>query len=477
VTRDGETGIRWNLHRGQERALESRKRFILVSAGWQSGKSEIGPPWLWQEMMRCGPGDYLVASPTYPLMSKKVLPVFRRLFERIGKYGKLVEGNKNVFTFSEYGCKRLWGHVPDEPPRVLFGHAGDPESLESATVKAAWLDECGQKGFRLASYETILGRLSIHQGRVLMTSRPYDLGWMKQLLWDPWEAAHRSHPDIEVVNFRSIDNPAFPREEYERAKATMPPWRFLMLYEGLFTRPAGLIYVSFDETRHKVPRFDIPPEWHRFVGLDFGGVNTAAVFFAEEKIGGKLTGPLIAYREYKAGERSAAEHCYHIMRGDPAKGIPPEPRIPICAGGSKSEGQWRREFAAGGTVNGKRVPGLPIHGPMVSDVEVGINRVYKAFLLDQIVIFDDLHGLLDEIGAYSRELDDTGEPTEKIANKELWHLADALRYLVGYMNPDKPQSTYKSPVAVPGPIPPSPANGFQDRREPGWVARKGLQNF
>jgi hypothetical protein len=476
VTRDGETGIRWNLHRGQERALESRKRFILVSAGWQSGKSEIGPPWLWQEMMQCGPGDYLVASPTYPLMTKKVLPVFIRLFERMLNLGHFIAG-KNVFTFSEYGCKRLWGHVPDEPPRVLFGHAGDPESLESATVKAAWLDECGQRGFRLASYETILGRLSIHQGRVLMTSRPYDLGWMKQLLWDPWEAAHRNHPDIEVVNFRSIDNPAFPREEYERAKATMPPWRFLMLYEGLFTRPAGLIYVSFDETRHKVPRFDIPPEWHRFVGLDFGGVNTAAVFFAEEKIGGKLTGRLIAYREYKAGERSAAEHCYHITRGDPAKGIPPEPRIPICAGGSKSEGQWRREFAAGGTVNGKRVPGLPIHGPMVSDVEVGINRVYKAFLLDQIVIFDDLHGLLDEIGAYSRELDDTGEATDKIADKGIWHRADALRYIVSYLNQDKPQSPYKSPVVVPGPIPPSPANGFQDRREPGWVARKGLQNF
>ena len=33
------------------------------------------------------------------------------------------------------------------------------------------------------------------------------------------------------------------------------------------------------------------------------------------------------------------------MKGD--KLNPPEPRIPTCAGGSKSEGQWRREFAAG----------------------------------------------------------------------------------------------------------------------------------
>ena len=40
---------------------------------------------------------------------------------------------------------------------------------------------------------------------------------------------------------------------------------------------------------------------------------------------------------YKAGERSAAEHIHHLLKG--------EPRTPICVGGSKSERQWRREFS------------------------------------------------------------------------------------------------------------------------------------
>ena len=140
----------------------------------------------------------------------------------------------------------------------------------------AWLGECGQNGFRLASYEEILGRLSIHQGRVLLTSRPYTLGWMKQLLWDPWQAAKRNHPTIDIINFRSIDNPAFPKDEYYRVKKMMPPWRFSMLYDGLFSRPAGLIYGSFDEARHKIPRVAIPPEWPRFLGLDFGGVRPSS---------------------------------------------------------------------------------------------------------------------------------------------------------------------------------------------------------
>jgi hypothetical protein len=427
VLRDGQRGVRWNLHPGQKRAIESRKRIVLVLAGWQSGKTEVGPPWLLREMKCCGPGDYLVASPTFPLMTKKVLPVFQRLFERTQRLGKFV-GGKNIFTFSDAGCNWLWGHVPDDPPRVLFGHAGDPDSLESATVKAAWLDEAGQKGFRLGSYEAVMGRLAISQGRVLLTSRPYDLGWMKQRLYDPWEAAGRNHPAIDVVNFKSIENPAFSREEYLRAKAELPAWKFLMAYDGLFTRPAGLIYSSFDETRHKIPPFAIPPQWHRFVGLDFGGVNTAAVFFAEEmdSTGMKKTGRLIAYREYKAGERSAAEHVGQILKG--------EPRTPLCVGGSKSEGQWRLEFAKSRLgADGKPQQGLPVREPGTADVEVGINRVFAAFARNELIIFDNLHGLLDELQSYSRELDDMGEPTEKIAEKEIWHRMDAMRYIISHL--------------------------------------------
>jgi hypothetical protein len=83
-------------------------------------------------------------------------------------------------------------------------------------------------------------------------------------------------------------------------------------------------------------------------------------------------------------------------------------------------------------VNGQRVPGIPIHGPAkpeVQSIEVGINRVYAAFALNQILVFDDLHGILDELQSYSRELDELGEPTEKIEAKKTFHLLDAVRYV------------------------------------------------
>lgn len=444
--------LRFNFHPGQMRAWESLKRFILVLAGTQGGKTSWGPIWLWREIKLRGPGDYMVVTPTYPLLVKKCLPEFLRLFKRHFRLGDY-QTQQKVFTFSEDGAKRTFGRSdPDKPTQVFFGHATDPESLESATAKAVWLDEAGQSKFKVGSWEAIQRRLSINEGRALLTTTPYSLGWLKQLLYDPWIESKGKHPTIDVIRFDSTENPSFPKAEFERAREMLPRWRFDLFYRALFTRPAGLIYSSFDETRHKVPRFKIPENWNRFIGLDFGGVNTAAVFFAEE-LGSneKPSGRLIAYREYKAGERSAAEHIFHLMQG--------EPRIPICAGGSKSEGQWRREFAAGGTVNGKPVPGLPIHGPggVTNDaaVEVGIDRVFGAHSRGEIIVFDDLKGYLDEKGSYSRELGDMGEPTAKIEAKETFHFMDAERYLIGYLRPGRPQTTLSGSV----------------------VARKGLENL
>ena len=57
-----------NLHAGQQRAYWADERFLLILAGTQSGKTSIGPAWLFREMQRRGPGDYLIASPTFPLM-------------------------------------------------------------------------------------------------------------------------------------------------------------------------------------------------------------------------------------------------------------------------------------------------------------------------------------------------------------------------------------------------------------------------
>lgn len=210
--------IRFNFHRSQLRAWDSDKRVVVICAGNQSGKTVSGPPWLHREIKRCGPGDYLVVAPTFKLLNKKALPQFLQLFEtllKLGRYNK----SEHVFNVSPEGEEKLFGSKQDTPTVIFFGYAEDPESLESATAKAAWLDEAGQRKFKLASWQAILRRLGIHEGRVLITTTPYDLDWLKTKLYDPWKAGSEL---IDWINFESKDNPTFPITEWNRAKADLP---------------------------------------------------------------------------------------------------------------------------------------------------------------------------------------------------------------------------------------------------------------
>src|SRR5262245_23420945 len=80
--------LRLNFHEGQLRAWDSQKRFVVVLAGTQGGKTELGPFWLHREIQAKGPGDYLCVAPTYPLLEKKMLPAFLALFEERLRWGR-----------------------------------------------------------------------------------------------------------------------------------------------------------------------------------------------------------------------------------------------------------------------------------------------------------------------------------------------------------------------------------------------------
>ncbi len=310
------------------------------------------------------------------------------------------------------------------------------------------MDEAGQRKFKLGTWEAIQRRLSIHSGRILITTTPYGHGWLRDTIYLPWKRAKtqgEQHSTYDVINFKSTENPSFPVEEYERTKAILPPWKHRMFYDGEFERPAGVIYDCFDRERHVIAPFPIPEAWPKHLGLDFGGVHTAGIYFAEEMIetpaGDQVkTGRLIAYREYperaRWAQKAARDHVRDLLKplllpddsghADFQAGrLPPGLARRIRAvGGSKSEDQWREEF---------RVNGLQVHEPPISEVEPGNDKVYQTIVQDQLRIFDTCGGLIDQLESYGRVLNEMGEPTEAIEDKEDFHYLDCIRYGLSYL--------------------------------------------
>lgn len=413
------------------KAWMSHKRFVIVTAGTQGGKTSFGPHWLYREIRECGPGDYLIVTPTFQLLERKLLGEFRRVFEHSLHLGKYSASPTRFFEFSERGARRLFKerYSPDIPTRVQFGYAENSESLESMTAKAAWLDEAGQRKFKLESWQAVLRRLSLAEGRVLVTTSVYALHWLKRLVEQAETGGHGSDKSIEVIRFDSTENPAFPQHEYERAERDLPHWKFNMLYRGMFERPAGRIYDCIDEATQRVPRFAIHPSWRRYLGMDFGSINMAGVFLAEEP----GTKRLYIYRTYHASGESAHGHVRKLLHGEPGS--------PHTVGGSSSEDDWRDDF---------RKAGLPVRKPKIQDVEVGITRAYGCWQRGELFAFDDLDEFWDELSTYSREVNADGEPTEKIEDPHSFHLMDAMRYIISDL---RGGAIDQQPILIPAPDP------------------------
>lgn len=414
--------IKRNFHQGQRDAMASYARFIALLAGTQSGKTSFLPIWLDREIEWRGPGDYLAITANFDLFKLAFLPAMQQWFEEVRKTGRYwastriieLKDPKTGEWLAQKADDRMWG-------RIILRSANTEGGLESSTALAAVLDEAGLPEYTIDKWHAIRRRLSLAQGRVLMGTTLYNFGWLKSEIYDRWVRAKEQGQsvDIDVIQFDSTMNPAFPQAEYEAARASMPLWKFNMMYRGRYDRPAGMIYDCFDPQLHTCPRFTIKPEWPRYVGLDFGGVHTAATYFAEDPDSHKEPNKrhLFLYREYMAGNRTAKDHTAALLRG--------EPGLPRVIGGSASEDQWRKEFAQAG---------LPVREPSIKEVEVGIDRVYAAIKGGLVTIFDDCEGTLNDIQSYSRKLDAMGQPLEEIENKNTFHYADSIRYLLASLS-------------------------------------------
>lgn len=407
--------VKLNLHAGQTRAWLSDKRYIFVIAGTQGGKTSFGPWWLQREIQKRGAGDYIAATASFGLFQLKMLPEMRNVFEHTLGIGRYWSGSKIIELADpvtrEFRAKRvddpMWG-------RIILRSAAAEGGLESATAKAAWLDEVGQDEFPISAWEAVQRRIALNRGRVLGTTTPYNLGWLKQLIVDRWM---KGDDTIDVIQFASTMNPLFSEEEFEDARDKLPDWKFKMFYMGEFAKPAGMIYSDFvdkyrEDGGHKVKPFPIPKEWSRIVGIDPGAVHTAKVWLAHDV----KTDVYYLYRESLEGGKSTPQHAADALELAKAEDV----RVRAWYIGAKPEVQVRMDYQAAGV--------YPVYEPPVADVEAGIDRVIQLFKAHRIFIFEDCIGLLDELMTYSRMPDEMGEITPEIRNKNRYHRLDALRY-------------------------------------------------
>jgi PBSX family phage terminase large subunit len=291
------------LHKHQAEVMASTERFLGCVAGIRGGKTTIGAIWLLSQIDKDRSegkhGDYLICAPTIKILDQSTLPKFKEFFPK--DWGVWKE-QKSYFELK-------WNRPgSEEPCRIFVRSMDEPDSVEGMDCLAAWMDEVGK--MKHQAWINVQGRLSVNQGRAILTTTPYAVNWFYTEIYK-----RRKEPGYGVFVWSSADNPAFPQEEFDRAKRTLSKAIFERRYLGKFTRLEGLVYPEFDEDTCVVDPFEIPANWLRFGGLDFGRSNpNAIVCLAEDP----ENHTFYIYREFYRGE-TLLQTISHFLKSERLK--------------------------------------------------------------------------------------------------------------------------------------------------------------
>lgn len=381
-------------HWYQQRTLDSTARYVVMLGGTGGGKTWWGPVWLADRISRdyeAGIRDarYLALGPTSEMARDQMKPY-------------LVEHYRDTALEGTWEAQARTYHLPNGG-RIFFRSADKPERIEGHHVRAAWVDEPGQ--MKSLVWPIIQGRTGFHRAQILFTGYPWAMNWYYHDIFRRWEAGDN---DYDVIQFRSIDNPEYPRAEYDRARRSLPGWMFDMRYDGKFRKPAGLVYPEFGEGLFVDP-FDVPEDWPVYVGLD-PSVFFGALYLAWHD------GTYYAYSDYYTEILTPArEHAVELLervRGQVLYWVYDPARL--------TDVNELAQHGIGPLIPGNN-PVLPGIGTVTEFIKGGRLKVMRG----------RCPNLVDQMEKYSFPVDpSTGEISNENPVKRNDHVPDCLRYIL-----------------------------------------------
>ena len=377
---------RVQLHDGQTAIFKADARFKALIAGTGGGKTFVGPLWLAPEIVKKPQGIFGIGAPTYPMLSRVTVPELIRAFKDTTLEGVYKE-SKHEYHLPTGGIIYCWS-------------TDNPDHVEGGQYDAIWLDEAGQ--MKRWMWVVAQARLGLNMGDLLLTTTPYNLGWLYREIYKP---AMNGDTDYFVSQFPSIDNPYYPKEEFERARRTMDERTFAMRYKGEFRKMAGLVWPDLSEWVCQQSKVDTAlekaqalPDGVTWVGaIDWGYNNPFAAlsgFVDADDV-------LWVYSERCQARTLLADHAAALDK-----------RTTYYADPSGKQ-ETEEMVKLGITVQ-----------PAMNDVAMGIERVTNRGKDNRLRISPQCKNLISEAETY-RYKEETDKPV-----KELDHCCDSLRYMI-----------------------------------------------
>lgn len=233
--------------------------YIVIDAGTRLGKSATCGYIVARELaknifdLRAGknvkPIHIWIVAPTYDLA------------------GKVFEYASRFFASA---FPSLAGHISNRIPQSIklpFGakvecKSGDsPEGMLGEEIDLAIVDECSR--LRRVIWESYLfQRLGSRKGKAIFISTPFGKNWF----YEEWLKAKEKGT---AFHFKTSDNPYYPPEKYEEAKARLPEKVFKQEHEALFLDDAASVFRRVEDVVGDCLK-DVDFQSSYILGVDLG---------------------------------------------------------------------------------------------------------------------------------------------------------------------------------------------------------------
>ena len=368
-----------------------------------SGKTFVGTFWAQKKIQEFPKGDGLIAAPTHPILRQSTLQKFFQIFPEYRRYYK---EQKGIIELPTGGT-------------VFIRSTDNPYGIEGMTLDWAWLDEAGQ--MKSLVWTVIRSRVSVTQGQVLITTTPYNMGWLYQEFYLPWKK--REDRDLSVFVWKSTDSPYFTKEFAQKERKRLSATEYGRRYEGEFKKAEGLVYREFSTDNIIEPK-EVMGE--TIAGVDWGYKAPAAIivlrkdkdlnyYVIDEHYQDKQTTPEILER----AKNLQAKHSIRAFYPDPAE---PD-RIE----------EMRRAKLAVREVN--------------KDIKGGIDKVRSLIRRTQLFVFRGCINTIDEFETYSYPDTKEGDLPDEKPLEGNDHALDALRYALYTQDPTRGNEKQYQPLS------------------------------
>jgi len=313
------------LHQTQAIVAQDNHDFRVVDCGRQWGKTTLAV----EEMKACG-----YYKKVYPNTPHNEIAYFATTFDQARNiaWAMLKDSTRSAWDRPPNESRlELWLRTKyGELSRITLRGFENIETARGQQFDLLVIDEVAfMRNWKYAWQSILEPTLSFRKGKALFISTPQGYNHF----YDLYNLGQEENKFYKSWRFASYDNPFLDRERIEQAKATSTPDYFAQEYLADFRRYTGLALTQFQREIHLIEPFDVPTEWQRGRGFDYGSKDpTASLRIAIDN-----DDNWFVERAYKQTKSTIQEHATTILAQDYGLGF-----MPIY--GDPSGDQWEMEF-------------------------------------------------------------------------------------------------------------------------------------